>query len=193
MEPGEKLIIHRFAWINSNKARLFLFAGLLVVLVAGSSLLVMVLNPFERCVDSKYAVRIATPDYLGEVWPGPDGVISLACYRQSNLPRKGLGVEIIVLKTDRFPPSQGFPDSSTLPLRTKLILDGRVVPKNVLEVMTTMSVFYVDGNGMEIPIGPGSYYFNWDPFLNRGKHIARVEIVNNEGDTLVYTWNFTIK
>jgi len=134
------------------------------------------------------------PPYFDSLWPAPGSVISQRCYQLYLSDEydiyNGIGVWILVGQVDA-----GKIDLTAvlIPYRTDLFLDDNLVSSEYLIVGSTLvDHFYIDEQGNEIHLGPGSHWLTWTPDLNPGRHAARIEITRVKGDILEYSWHFYI-
>jgi hypothetical protein len=79
--------------------------------------------------------------------------------------------------------------------RTKLVIDGKEVPKDKFVAMSGivgMQFLENDNIMSEKVLDGGPYWMNWYPILLPGKHNAKIQIVNRAGEIKEYEWQFIV-
>jgi hypothetical protein len=131
------------------------------------------------------------PEYIYQVWPVPDGKFSQACYQESinqlDTVYRGIGIYLYIRHID----TQFSDDSTPLPIRVKLYVDGLLLPNTSILISVTGEIVDQYRKSYNPPI-PEQIMMSWVPDLGVGKHEARIEITRDNGEVLEYSWSFKV-
>jgi len=148
---------------------------------------------------------ILYPKSINGVWPEPGSEVNFFSHLQrtihsrvSNVPSAGgvsVSINPIELDTKENLIKDGDQIFSLYTDRTKLLIDGKEVPKDEFIALSGILgvQFLEDGNILnEEVIDAGPYSMSWYPVLWPGRHRAEIVIENRAGELEKYLWEFIV-
>jgi hypothetical protein len=134
------------------------------------------------------------PDFVAEVWPAPNAVISKSAYMDSlkvSTPlgmSKGVSVAILINEVNDYRK----PAAQSIASRASLDVDGTPAAMDKYQYNGLLQATFRDENGVQHTVERGPLYISWSPILGTGRHQVRLQMMNNIGEMLEYRWEFTI-
>jgi hypothetical protein len=120
-----------------------------------------------------------TPEFLFDI--SPTGMMDQNSYNKSRFTKMVLARGIAVsIWTKRMGVAEENRKWEVIKQRVTLYIDGKKVPDETLL------------GGADGEKGGGLFRISWAPSLEPGLHTARFVFVNDSGQALEYTWQFTI-